>query len=68
MVSIRTQYIESVLFVCEAQDKLVQTGHRMRPAEFETLNGSRSFRCGACGGVHSWTNKTAQLGLQTSAA
>lgn len=53
--------IASVLFTCEAASRTVQTGHRMRPAEFAAVAGPRSFRCSVCQKVHSWTNETAWL-------
>ena len=53
--------IASVMFTCEAADRAVPTGHRMRPAEFAAVNGQRSFRCSMCQQIHSWTNETAWL-------
>lgn len=53
--------IASVLFTCEASGRVVQTGHRMRPAEFAAVNGPRSFRCAQCQKIHTWTNETAWL-------
>jgi hypothetical protein len=48
-----------VMTTCPAEDAAVFTGHRMRPAELESLREPRSFRCGRCEKVHSWTAETA---------
>jgi len=56
------KYIGPVLFECEETGEIVQTGHRMRAPELAAVVGSRSFRCRACGKVHSWTTQTARLG------
>ncbi len=62
MSEVRTQYIESVVFQCPTRDAPVSTGHRMRAKEFAALTGPRSFRCSACGEIHTWTIETAWLG------
>ena len=49
-----------VMFQCPAKGP-VFTGHKMRPAEFDGLQGPRAFRCAACGNVHTWTVETAWL-------
>ncbi len=69
MPAIRTQYVDSVMFTCEAKAGPVKTGHRMRATEFANLTGPRSFRCEACGQIHTWTTETAWLsGAAGSAA
>jgi hypothetical protein len=68
MVTIRTQYIEPVMFFCETKGAGVPTGHRMRASEFAVLNGPRSFRCTGCGEIHTWTVETAWLGARAHAA
>ena len=68
MTEIRTQYIEPVMIICEAKDGPVRTGHRMRAREFAALTGARSFRCEACGEIHTWTTETAWLGINTRVA
>ena len=68
MTTIRTQYIEPVMFTCPVREEPVPTGHRMRPTEFAALNGPRSFRCTGCGQIHTWTTETAWLGLHANAA
>jgi hypothetical protein len=62
MVTTPAQYIEPVMFMCEAKGVQVSTGHRMRAKELEALTGPRSFRCRACGAIHTWTRETAWLG------
>lgn len=62
MAEIRNQYVESVMFICERSGDSVQTGHRMRPADFAGVKGPRSFRCAECGFIHTWTVDTAWLG------
>jgi hypothetical protein len=56
------KYIGPILFECAETREIIPTGHRMRAAEFEAMTGSRSFRCRACGEIHSWTTATAHLG------
>ena len=62
MVEVRTRYIQPVMFTCEVKGEPVSTGHRMRVNEFAAIVGPRSFRCGSCGEIHTWTTKTAWLG------
>jgi hypothetical protein len=64
MSTIRTQYIEPVMFICEVSGNPVPTGHRMRATDFELIKGPRSFRCADCGRIHTWTVDTAWLGLK----
>jgi hypothetical protein len=64
MIVDQAKYIGSVIFICSETGEEVETGHRMRTAEFESVVGSRSFRCRTCGQVHSWTAETARLGGQ----
>jgi hypothetical protein len=64
----QTQYIEPVMFMCESKGSPVSTGHRMRAKEFDALNGPRSFRCGACGAIHTWTKETAWRGQRSPQA
>lgn len=40
----------------------------MRALEFAAVAGPRSFRCAACGEIHTWTNATAWLQGQTEVA
>ena len=68
MVTIRTQYIEPVMFTCSETGETVQTGHRMRATEFAATKGPRSFRCTRCGAIHTWTAETAWLGIKSRAA
>jgi hypothetical protein len=63
-----TPQIAPVLFTCTAKGAPVHTGHRMRPAEFATIVGPRSFRCAGCGEIHTWTTETAWLQSRTQAA
>ena len=63
-----TPQIAPVLFTCPTKGAPVLTGHRMRPTEFSAINGPRSFRCGACGEIHTWTTATAWLQGHTQAA
>jgi hypothetical protein len=56
------KYAGPIHFTCLETGETVPTGHRMRAAEFAAVVGSRSFRCRACGAVHSWTTETAHLG------
>ena len=49
------------MFTCPSREGAVFTGHRMRPAEFDSLKDSRSFRCSGCGEIHTWTIQTAWL-------
>ena len=60
--------IAPVLFNCPIKGAPVTTGHRMRPAEFAALTGPRSFRCGGCNEIHTWTCETAWLQVRTQAA
>ncbi len=62
------RHIAPVLFTCEAKGGPVPTGHRMRALEFAAIAGPRSFRCAACGEIHTWTNATAWLQGQTEVA
>ncbi len=68
MTTIRTQYVEPVMFICEVKDGPVPTGHRMRATEFAAVSGPRSFRCTACGQIHTWTTETAWLGARPPVA
>ncbi len=68
MAEIRTQCIEPVMFICSETGEGVQTGHRMRATEFASTKGPRSFRCGQCGMIHTWTVDTAWLGIRARAA
>jgi hypothetical protein len=68
MTTIRTQYVEPVMFTCDAKNAPVATGHRMRIAEFAAVSGPRSFRCGGCGQIHTWTTETAWLGARPPVA
>jgi len=67
MAEIRMQYIEPVMYICDSGGKAVQTGHRMRAADFAALKGPRSFRCVECGSIHTWTVETAWLGARLRA-
>ena len=64
MTTIRTQYVEPVMFICETNGEPVPTGHRMRATDFEAIKGPRSFRCSECNRIHTWTVETAWLGLR----
>ncbi|HEY2661340.1 MAG TPA: hypothetical protein VGI79_16585 [Caulobacteraceae bacterium] len=61
-----TSHIAPILFTCEIKGGPVLTGHRMRPAEFAAITGPRSFRCAACGEIHTWTTDTAWLQAPTA--
>lgn len=54
-----------VMFTCPSDERGVFTGHRMRPAEFESLKEPRSFRCSVCGAIHTWTTQTAWCEAKT---
>ena len=48
-----------VMTRCALDETEVFTGHRMRPAEMQSVQSARSFRCGHCGAIHSWTPASA---------
>jgi hypothetical protein len=39
----------------------------MRPAEFDAIDGTRSFRCAICAEIHTWTRSTAWLHAREAA-
>ena len=49
----------NVLIKCPQTDRTVPTLLRMKPHEFEALNGPRQFRCSVCNQIHTWTKADA---------